>query len=92
LLDVDCDEGTIKGLLTSVTGNFPIDELVHEVEQRNKLKLILPWLESRVQAGSQDPSVFNALAKIYIDSNYNPEQFFKENNVCKFDLFHDLSK
>jgi clathrin heavy chain len=68
LLDVDCDEGTIKSLLSSVTGNFPIDELVHEVEQRNRLKLILPWLEARVQAGSQDPAIFNAIAKIYIDS------------------------
>ena len=57
LLDVDCDETTIKGLLASVTGNFPIDELVHEVEQRNRLKLILPWLEARVQSGSQDPAV-----------------------------------
>jgi clathrin heavy chain len=64
-----------------VTGNFPIDELVHEVKQRNRLKLILPWLEARVQAGSQDPAVFNAIAKIYIDSNNNPEQFLKENNV-----------
>ncbi|KAF8208061.1 armadillo-type protein [Mycena galopus ATCC 62051] len=42
LLNVDCDKGTIKSLLTSVTGNFPIDELVHEVEQRNRLKLVLP--------------------------------------------------
>jgi clathrin heavy chain len=80
-LDVDCDETTIKGLLASVTGNFPIDELVHEVEERNRLKLILPWLEARVQAGSQDPAVFNAMAKIYIDSNNNPEAFLKENNV-----------
>jgi clathrin heavy chain len=54
---------------------------VHEVEQRNRLKLILPWLEARVQAGSQDAAVFNAIAKIYIDSNNNPEQFLKENNV-----------
>ncbi|GJE98267.1 clathrin heavy chain [Phanerochaete sordida] len=81
LLDVDCDETTIKSLLASVPGNFPIDELVHEVETRNRLKLILPWLEARVQAGSQDPAVFNALAKIYIDSNNNPEQFLKENNL-----------
>ena len=81
LLDVDCDETTIKGLLASVTGNFPIDELVHEVEQRNRLKLILPWLEARVQSGSQDPAVFNAMAKILIDSNNNPEAFLKENNV-----------
>ncbi|OBZ66438.1 Clathrin heavy chain 1 [Grifola frondosa] len=81
LLDVDCDETTIKSLLASVPGNFPIDELVHEVEARNRLKLILPWLEARVQAGSQDSAVFNALAKIYIDSNNNPEQFLKENNL-----------
>ncbi|EJD47981.1 clathrin heavy chain [Auricularia subglabra TFB-10046 SS5] len=81
LLDVDCDETTIKGLLASVTGNFPIDELVEEVETRNRLKLILPWLEARVQAGSQDPAVFNALAKIFIDSNNNPEAFLKENNL-----------
>ena len=82
LLDVDCDENTIKNLLASITGNFPIDELVQEVESRNRLKLILPWLEARIQGGSQDPAVFNAIAKIYIDSNNNPEAFLKENNVC----------
>jgi clathrin heavy chain len=81
LLDVDCDENTIKALLSSVTGNFPIDELVHEVEQRNRLKLILPWLEAKVQSGSQESAVFNAIAKIYIDSNNNPEAFLKENNL-----------
>ena len=75
LLDVDCDETTIKVLLASVTGYFPIDELVREVEQRNRLKLILPWLEARVQSGSQNPAVFNAMAKIYIDSNSNPDVF-----------------
>lgn len=81
LLDVDCDETVIKNLLASITGNFSIDELVQEVESRNRLKLILPWLESRIQAGSQDAAVFNAIAKIYIDSNNNPEAFLKENNV-----------
>jgi clathrin heavy chain len=93
LLDVDCGEDTIKGLLGSVTGNFPFDELMHEVEQRNRLKLILPWLEARIQAGSQDSAVFNAIAKIYIDSNNNPEQFLKENNVRNifFLVIHRLS-
>jgi clathrin heavy chain len=81
LLDVDCDKMTIKSLLASITGNFPIDELVHEVEQRNRLKLILPWLEAHIQSGSQYSAVFNAVAKIYIDSNNNPKQFLKENNV-----------
>ncbi|KAF6756124.1 clathrin heavy chain [Ephemerocybe angulata] len=55
LLDVDCDESTIKCLLASVTDNFRIDELVQEVEQRNRLKLFLPWLEARVAAGSKTP-------------------------------------
>lgn len=86
LLDVDCDETTIKSLLASVPGNFAIDELVTEVENRNRLKLIMPWLEARVQAGSQDPAIFNALAKIYIDSNNNPEQFLKENNVSFYNI------
>ena len=86
LFNVDCDETTIKGLLTSVTGNFPIDELVHEVEQRNRLKLILPWLKACVQSHSQDLAVFNAMAKIYIDSNSNPKVFLKENNISNIQL------
>ncbi|KAG1853052.1 armadillo-type protein [Suillus subluteus] len=81
LLDVGCDETTIKGLLASVTENFPIDECVNEAEQRNCLKHILPWLEARVQSGSQDPAVPNALAKIFIDSNNNLETSLKENNL-----------
>lgn len=81
LLDVDCDENTIKQLLASVTGPMSIDELVDEVEKRNRLKLILPFLEAKIAAGQQEPAIYNALAKIYIDSNNNPEQFLKENNV-----------
>jgi clathrin heavy chain len=93
LLDVDCDEMQIKSLLASVTGNFPIDELVDEVEKRNRLKLILPWLESRIESGNQDPVLYNALAKIDIDSNNNPEAFLKENNVrscASFLIYPDL--
>ncbi|KAI9629120.1 hypothetical protein H4Q26_018312 [Puccinia striiformis f. sp. tritici PST-130] len=48
LLDVDADEMMIKNLLASVTGPIPVDELVEEVEKRNRLKLILPWLEARI--------------------------------------------
>jgi clathrin heavy chain len=81
LLDVDCDENTIKNLLMSITGVFPVNELVEQVEARNRLKLILPWLESRIQGGSQDPALYNAMAKIFIESNNNPEKFLKENNV-----------
>lgn len=79
LLDVDCSEDIIKNLILVVRGQFSTDELVEEVEKRNRLKLLLPWLESRVQEGCVEPATHNALAKIYIDSNNNPERFLKEN-------------
>jgi clathrin heavy chain len=60
-----------------VRGQFSTDELVEEVEKRNRLKLLLPWLESRVHEGCVEPATHNALAKIYIDSNNNPERFLK---------------
>ncbi|KAI5358854.1 Putative tetratricopeptide-like helical domain superfamily, clathrin heavy chain [Septoria linicola] len=81
LLDVDCDENIIKGLLDSVPPeSIPIDELVEQVETRNRLKLLLPFLEKTLAAGNQQQAVYNALAKIYIDSNNNPEKFLKEND------------
>ncbi|KAH8905204.1 clathrin heavy chain [Coniochaeta sp. PMI_546] len=81
LLDVDCDENVIKGLLATVNPqSIPIDELVSEVETRNRLKLLLPFLEATLAAGNQQQAIYNALAKIYIDSNNNPEKFLKEDD------------
>ena len=77
LLDVDCSEDIIKSLIIVVRGQFSTDELVEEVEKRNRLKLLLPWLENRVHEGVQEPATHNALAKIYIDANNNPERFLK---------------
>ena len=42
-----------------------------------RLKLLLPWLETRIHEGSTEPATHNALAKIYIDSNNNPERFLR---------------
>ncbi|ORY82573.1 putative clathrin heavy chain [Protomyces lactucae-debilis] len=81
LLDVDCDESIIKSLLMSVIGQVPVGELVAEVEKRNRLKMLLPFLEMTLSQGTQDKEVYNALAKIYIDSNNNPEKFLKENDM-----------
>lgn len=82
LLDVDCEEGIIKNLLSTVDpAVIPIDELVSVVETRNRLKLLLPFLESTLASGNQQQAVYNALAKIYIDSNNNPEKFLKENDL-----------
>ncbi|KAJ3054850.1 hypothetical protein HK097_000656 [Rhizophlyctis rosea] len=79
LLDVDCDETVIKNLLMSISGNVPFDQLCDEVEKRNRLKLLTPFLESRIKQGSTETGLFNAMAKIYIDTNNNAEQFLKEN-------------
>lgn len=82
LLDVDCDESIIRNLLQSVEpASIPIDDLVSEVETRNRLKLLLPFLEATLASGNQQQAVYNALAKIYIDSNNNPEKFLKENDM-----------
>jgi len=81
LLDVDCEESIIKNLLSTVNpASVPIDELVNEVETRNRLKILLPFLEATLAAGNQQQAVYNALAKIYIDSNNNPERFLKDND------------
>eukprot|EP00122_Pirum_gemmata_P010411 Pgem_evm1s9626 len=55
LLDVDCAEDIIKNLILSVQSKFEVAELSEEVEKRNRLKLILPWLEMQVSQGSEDP-------------------------------------
>ncbi|KAG8038473.1 hypothetical protein G9C98_006169 [Cotesia typhae] len=75
----EVEQDIIKNLILVVRGQFSTDELVEEVEKRNRLKLLLPWLESRVHEGCIEPATHNALAKIYIDSNNNPERFLKEN-------------
>ncbi|XP_070571438.1 clathrin heavy chain 1 [Ptychodera flava] len=79
LLDVDCSEDVIKSLIMVVRGQFSTDELVEQVEKRNRMKLLLPWLEARIHDGCEEPATHNALAKIYIDSNNNPERFLREN-------------
>jgi clathrin heavy chain len=81
LLDVDCEEAILRNLLLSVKGPIPVNNLVAETEKRNRLKLILPWLESKLKEGTNDVHIYNAMAKIYIDTNTNAEYFLKENKV-----------
>lgn len=46
---------------------------------RNRLKLLTPFLEHLVSEGSQDVHVHNALGKIAVDTNNNPEHFLSTN-------------
>lgn len=79
LLDVDCEESRITALLDAAVGQVPVGPLAAEVEKRNRLKLLLPFLEKTIATGSQDQALYDTLAKVYIDSNNNPEKFLKEN-------------
>lgn len=47
---------------------------------RNRLKLLTPLLEHLVSEGSKDVQVHNALGKVTIDTNNNPEQFLYTNS------------
>ncbi|KAJ6987336.1 clathrin heavy chain 1-like [Populus alba x Populus x berolinensis] len=67
LLDDECSEDFIKGLILSVRSLLPVEPL-----WRN-------FLEHLVSEGSQDVHVHNALGKIIIDSNNNPEHFLTTN-------------
>jgi clathrin heavy chain len=79
LLDVECDETFISNLILSIRSLLPVEPLVAEVEKRNRMKLLTTFLDHLVSEGSTDPHVHNALGKIIIDSNNNPEHFLTTN-------------
>eukprot|EP00246_Nothoceros_aenigmaticus_P001174 TRINITY_DN1157_c0_g1_i1.p1 TRINITY_DN1157_c0_g1~~TRINITY_DN1157_c0_g1_i1.p1 ORF type:complete len:1698 (-),score=398.34 TRINITY_DN1157_c0_g1_i1:654-5747(-) len=79
LLDDECSEDFIKGLILSVRSLLPVEPLVEECEKRNRLRLLTQFLEHLVSEGSQDVHVHNALGKIIIDMNNNPEHFLTTN-------------
>ncbi|CAO2817070.1 unnamed protein product [Amaranthus hypochondriacus] len=79
LLDDECPEDFIKGLILSVRSLLPVEPLVEECEKRNRLRLLTQFLKHLVSEGSQDVHVHNALGKIIIESNNNPEHFLMTN-------------
>ncbi|XP_022191703.2 clathrin heavy chain [Nilaparvata lugens] len=79
LLDAGCHEEIVKNLISTVPNLYSTVELIDQVERRNRLKLLLPWLEQQVEKGNGNSYISNSLAKIHIDTNNNPERFLKEN-------------
>ena len=79
LLDAEADESFVNNLILSIRSLVPVEALVAEVEARNKLKTLNPFLEQLVSEGSKDPAVHNALGKIIVDTNNNPEHFLTTN-------------
>eukprot|EP01054_Gregarina_sp_Poly1_P010059 Gregarina_sp_Poly_1__10058@NODE_678_length_6812_cov_99_742476_g511_i0_p1_GENE_NODE_678_length_6812_cov_99_742476_g511_i0NODE_678_length_6812_cov_99_742476_g511_i0_p1_ORF_typecomplete_len1149_score194_88Clathrin/PF00637_20/79Clathrin/PF00637_20/4_9e12Clathrin/PF00637_20/1_2e16Clathrin/PF00637_20/1_8e13Clathrin/PF00637_20/4_6e21Clathrin_H_link/PF13838_6/1_4e17TPR_7/PF13176_6/0_88TPR_7/PF13176_6/4_4e02SNAP/PF14938_6/40SNAP/PF14938_6/6_8e02SNAP/PF14938_6/3_9e02SNAP/PF14938_6/3_2e02SNAP/PF14938_6/93_ len=79
LLDLGCSESFVLELLQGVRGACPLTPLIPEMEKRGRLALILPWMEARIEEGLTDPVLNNAVAKVYIDTNHQPEEFLKSN-------------
>jgi clathrin heavy chain len=79
LLDLDCNEDFIRGILNTVGINCPVDDLVEQVERRNRLRLLQPWLEAQVATGNRETATHNAIGKIYITMNRDPTSFLKNN-------------
>lgn len=78
LLDLDCNEDYIKSLLHQIP-MCPVEELVDEVEKRNRLRLLQSWLELLVQQGNTETPTHNAIGKIYITLNKEPQAFLMSN-------------
>ncbi|CAB0000160.1 unnamed protein product [Nesidiocoris tenuis] len=80
LLRIGCSDDAIERLVSSPFGQFSIVDLVEQLENHNKLTLLMPWLKSKADEGSTDPAVHNTLAKLYIDCDSNAERFLIENS------------
>ena len=79
LLDLESNEEFVRTLLNSVGQLCPVAELVEQVERRNRLRLIHPWLEARIAQGNTETATHNAIGKIYITLNRDPLQFLQNN-------------
>ncbi len=53
LLDAEAPDDFVNNLILSVRSLIPVERLCAEVEQRNRLKLLSPFLEHLVSEGSQ---------------------------------------
>ena len=79
LLDQQANDEFVTNLITSVRSLIPVNALCEEVEKRNRLRLLSPFINQLVQEGSQDAGVHSALGKIVVDTNNNSEHFLTTN-------------
>lgn len=79
LIDLECEESYIKQILKTVRSAAPMEEIVEAFDKRSKLSILEDWLEDRVSENIQIPGIHNAMAKIKVDTNQNPQQFLQNN-------------
>ena len=63
--DSDCDYDVMCDVCYDSVGHAcPVDELVEQVERRNRLRLLQPWLEARVATGNTETATHNAIGTL----------------------------
>ena len=78
LMDLGVEENYISKLLANIRGGVYVEKLISEFELRNRLRLLEKWLQDRIAEGNILPEVHDALAKLLIDFDRQPEKFLKE--------------
>lgn len=79
LIDCGSSEEYIKTILVAAGAMCPIEGLIDAVEERGRLKMLLPWLEARKAERKTDAALHNALAKVYIDLDMKAKEFLETN-------------
>lgn len=79
LMDLGCPEDKILKLLLDVRAACDTRYLVSEMEKRGRLTFLLPWMKARADDGVTERDLHNALAKVYVETNENPEEFLNNN-------------
>ncbi|KAG6606583.1 clathrin heavy chain [Phytophthora cinnamomi] len=78
LLDLGCSDDYINNLLNKVP-NCPVGDLCEQVEKRNRLPMLQSWLEKRVARRNKDSATHNAIAKVYVLLDKDPQQYLTKN-------------
>jgi hypothetical protein len=82
LLDLEYEEEDIKRLLRQIP-QCHVGDLCEQVEKRRRLPLLQSWLETRIAEGNKETAAHDAIGKIYVTLNKDPQQFLTTN------LFYD---
>ncbi|KAL0205276.1 hypothetical protein P9112_000583 [Eukaryota sp. TZLM1-RC] len=74
------NDDVINHLLTVINEDQQLIDLIEAAESANRLKILLPFLESCVSQGNTLSEVHTALAKIYILNNTSAIDFLRNNH------------
>ncbi|EKX72660.1 clathrin heavy chain, putative [Theileria equi strain WA] len=81
LFDLGAPDNLIFSILNNLRDSNGIKAMIDVADERHQLMMLRNWLETRVSEGHREPEIHTALAKIYISSHNNAEEFLKTNKL-----------